>query len=70
MAMATTTYVVATIMDATPMMGNGTTKSNLLFWVVDASACMYCCTIFWVNKYTSNVTSTYVSNIKKHMYLW
>jgi hypothetical protein len=45
MAMATTTYVVATIMDATPMMGNGTTKSSL-FWVVDASAYMYCCTIF------------------------
>jgi hypothetical protein len=31
MAMATTTYVVVTIMDASPMMGYGTTKSNFLF---------------------------------------
>jgi hypothetical protein len=40
MAMATTTYVVATIMDATPTMGNGTTKINFLFWVVDVNPCI------------------------------
>jgi hypothetical protein len=60
--MVATAWVVATTMDATPLVSNGTTSAIVLSWAMDANASKCCYTIYGDNNCPSNTTTTYASS--------